>query len=220
MSSSSSPSSSQAGGGGEGDGRGTGRRRRVRRRLQQLQRGSSSSAALPHDTHASPASSSSSSSAATTSSRRRASSSSTAPTAAAAAAVSSTSTEGVWPAPFVESLAHQVALDASVSTGRLAAGPAIAVLFQVKYKTTLRQLLKKPMLRHQSARNHCQNSAYGSLPVGHEGRLTKVLYLLLEKFEDEGWDCLSLLWSLHPLVHLPLLEHHKIDHRALIPPQL
>ncbi|XP_047310002.1 transcriptional regulator STERILE APETALA-like [Impatiens glandulifera] len=39
--------------------------------------------------------------------------------------------DGVWPEPFVESLAYQVAIDASNSSGRLAAGPALFNLFQV-----------------------------------------------------------------------------------------
>ncbi|KAA8524859.1 hypothetical protein F0562_011282 [Nyssa sinensis] len=41
------------------------------------------------------------------------------------------SNNGVWPAPFVEALASQVAIDASRSIGRLAAAPALANLFQV-----------------------------------------------------------------------------------------
>ncbi|XP_019162788.1 PREDICTED: transcriptional regulator STERILE APETALA-like [Ipomoea nil] len=38
---------------------------------------------------------------------------------------------GVWPEPFVEALAFQVAIDASRSFGRLAAGAALANMFQV-----------------------------------------------------------------------------------------
>jgi hypothetical protein len=37
----------------------------------------------------------------------------------------------VWPEPFVEALAAQVAIDASHSIGRLAAAPALANVFQV-----------------------------------------------------------------------------------------
>ncbi|KAL3510030.1 hypothetical protein ACH5RR_029431, partial [Cinchona calisaya] len=36
----------------------------------------------------------------------------------------------VWPAPFLEALAAQVAIDASRSLGRLAAAPALCSLFQ------------------------------------------------------------------------------------------
>lgn len=38
---------------------------------------------------------------------------------------------GVWPEPFVESLALQLALDTSLSHGRLAVAPTLAILFQV-----------------------------------------------------------------------------------------
>ncbi|XP_019251455.1 PREDICTED: transcriptional regulator STERILE APETALA-like isoform X1 [Nicotiana attenuata] len=38
---------------------------------------------------------------------------------------------GVWPEPFLEALASQIAIDASLSTGRLAAAQAISGLFQV-----------------------------------------------------------------------------------------
>ncbi|XP_019198391.1 PREDICTED: transcriptional regulator STERILE APETALA-like [Ipomoea nil] len=38
---------------------------------------------------------------------------------------------GVWPEPFVEALACQVAIDAASNNGRLAAAPALASLFQV-----------------------------------------------------------------------------------------
>lgn len=37
----------------------------------------------------------------------------------------------IWPEPFVEALAAQVAIGASHSIGRLAAAPALANLFQV-----------------------------------------------------------------------------------------
>lgn len=37
----------------------------------------------------------------------------------------------VWPEPFLEALATQVAIDASRSSGRLAAAPALANVFQV-----------------------------------------------------------------------------------------
>ncbi|KAL6957471.1 hypothetical protein U1Q18_001055 [Sarracenia purpurea var. burkii] len=40
------------------------------------------------------------------------------------------SDNGVWPEPFVEALASQVAIDASRSVGRLAAAPALFNLFQ------------------------------------------------------------------------------------------
>lgn len=39
----------------------------------------------------------------------------------------------VWPEPFVEALATQVAIDASRSMGRLAAAPALANVFQVRF---------------------------------------------------------------------------------------
>ncbi|KAK9151236.1 hypothetical protein Syun_009545 [Stephania yunnanensis] len=39
--------------------------------------------------------------------------------------------DGVWPEPFIEALAYQVAMDAARTLGRLAAGPAIATVFQV-----------------------------------------------------------------------------------------
>ncbi|GKA45014.1 hypothetical protein Tco_0737810 [Tanacetum coccineum] len=38
----------------------------------------------------------------------------------------------VWPEPFLEALATQVAIDAVTSSGRLAAAPAICNLFQWK----------------------------------------------------------------------------------------
>ncbi|GMP53162.1 hypothetical protein CsSME_00018716 [Camellia sinensis var. sinensis] len=41
------------------------------------------------------------------------------------------SVNGVWPEPFVEALASQVAIDASLSSGRLASAPALVNLFQV-----------------------------------------------------------------------------------------
>ncbi|GMH12567.1 hypothetical protein Nepgr_014408 [Nepenthes gracilis] len=43
----------------------------------------------------------------------------------------SSNIDGVWPEPFVEALAVQVAADAALSVGRLAAAPSIATLFQV-----------------------------------------------------------------------------------------
>lgn len=45
---------------------------------------------------------------------------------------------GVWPEPFVEALAYQVAIDAATNNGRLAAAPALASLFQVRYICNLR----------------------------------------------------------------------------------
>ncbi|GAB2274999.1 hypothetical protein Dimus_009767 [Dionaea muscipula] len=122
MSSSSSPSSSQTGGdqGGIGssggrDDRGRRRRRGRLRRHHQLLQGESSSSAIAAAAAASAAAARVS---AASSSRRRSSSFMAA-------------SEGVWPEPFVESLAFQVALDASVSNGRLAAAPAMAILFLV-----------------------------------------------------------------------------------------
>lgn len=41
------------------------------------------------------------------------------------------SSVAVWPEHFVESVAVQVAVDATLSEGRLAAGPAIVHFFQV-----------------------------------------------------------------------------------------
>lgn len=38
---------------------------------------------------------------------------------------------GVWPEPFLEALALQIAIDASRSIGRLAAAQALSSLFQV-----------------------------------------------------------------------------------------
>lgn len=38
---------------------------------------------------------------------------------------------GVWPEPFLEALAIQMAIDASTSTGHLAAAQALSNLFQV-----------------------------------------------------------------------------------------
>lgn len=38
---------------------------------------------------------------------------------------------GVWPEPFLEALASQIAIDASRSIGRLAAAQALSSLFQV-----------------------------------------------------------------------------------------
>ncbi|EPS73089.1 hypothetical protein M569_01667, partial [Genlisea aurea] len=43
----------------------------------------------------------------------------------------SSSINRIWPEPFVEALAFQVALDASLAGGRLAAAPAISNIFQV-----------------------------------------------------------------------------------------
>ncbi|XP_058080518.1 transcriptional regulator STERILE APETALA [Magnolia sinica] len=41
------------------------------------------------------------------------------------------SSNAVWPEPFVEALATQVAIDATATNGRLAAGPALVSVFQV-----------------------------------------------------------------------------------------
>lgn len=41
-------------------------------------------------------------------------------------------TNEVWPEPFLEALAAQVALEASRTHGRLAAAPSLANLFQVR----------------------------------------------------------------------------------------
>lgn len=43
------------------------------------------------------------------------------------------SSVAVWPEHFVESVAVQVAVDATLSEGRLAAGPAIVHFFQVSF---------------------------------------------------------------------------------------
>lgn len=44
---------------------------------------------------------------------------------------------GVWPEPFLEALARQMAIDASRSIGRLAAAQALSNLFQVSIPTYL-----------------------------------------------------------------------------------
>ncbi|KAJ1690264.1 hypothetical protein LUZ63_014419 [Rhynchospora breviuscula] len=54
------------------------------------------------------------------------------------------SSVAVWPEHFVESVAVQVAVDAALSEGRLAAGPAIANFFQVY--STWRQISHSEML--------------------------------------------------------------------------
>ncbi|KMT02235.1 hypothetical protein BVRB_9g206260 [Beta vulgaris subsp. vulgaris] len=51
---------------------------------------------------------------------------------------------GVWPEPFVESLALQLALDTSLSHGRLAVAPTLAILFQVC--TTWRAVSRSELL--------------------------------------------------------------------------
>lgn len=37
----------------------------------------------------------------------------------------------VWPEPFIEALATQVAMDTALAFGRLAVAPALAIIFQV-----------------------------------------------------------------------------------------
>ncbi|KAK9284249.1 hypothetical protein L1049_024603 [Liquidambar formosana] len=54
---------------------------------------------------------------------------------------------GVWPEPFVEALASQVAIDASRSHGRLAAAPALANLFLVC--STWRAVSRSDLLWHR-----------------------------------------------------------------------
>lgn len=43
------------------------------------------------------------------------------------------SSNGVWPEPFLEALAFQVAIDASHTVGRLAAAQALFNIFQVQF---------------------------------------------------------------------------------------
>ncbi|KAL5987940.1 hypothetical protein ACLOJK_035700 [Asimina triloba] len=56
---------------------------------------------------------------------------------------------GVWPEPFVEALATQVAVDAATENGRLAAGPALSSVFQIRELRTELSLANSvaPLLR-------------------------------------------------------------------------
>ncbi|KAL6287183.1 hypothetical protein ACE6H2_011573 [Prunus campanulata] len=56
----------------------------------------------------------------------------------------------VWPEPFVEALATQVAIDASRSMGRLAAAPALANVFQIC--STWRAVSRSDLLWHRLTR--------------------------------------------------------------------
>ncbi|XP_010270208.1 PREDICTED: transcriptional regulator STERILE APETALA [Nelumbo nucifera] len=58
--------------------------------------------------------------------------------------------DGVWPEPFVEALAYQVAIDAARTIGRLAAGPAVANVFQVC--STWRAVSRSDLLWHNLTR--------------------------------------------------------------------